>query len=353
MTQIIEDLRADERTFRETMDQFNVYMRSNDISLNLQEKVREYLKNVKRAESQHMSTSAELGLLARLSPGIQDELATAMHNKRLKVFPQFIGMEPAVVLDLTTSMHPVYLAPCEDVTVEGDIGREMYFLLEGEVEVIAMDAHIVLHKRACFGERALIEPNHIRTAMTRTVTFCELRRLTSDSLRLIIDRHPDSNVDSFLNRITEKRLRRRHNSGHGLIPELVRRRTITEVVRMRARSLSGGDAITEGRDSFEDEEIELPPLTPESSHSHHHSDMSKVIVTNDEFSKSVNSTQLIKSLVDMQKEMSRISDRFDKMESRFDLLADKILLPHGAPHGRKTPKKDVKFAFGNFHEHTL
>jgi CRP-like cAMP-binding protein len=258
---------------------------------------------------------------------------------------------------------PVYLAPCEDVTLEGDIGREMFFILEGEVEVIANDAHVVLRPRQCFGERALIEPNHVRTALTRTVTFCELRKLTADTLRLIIARHRHSDVTQFLNRITERRLKRRAQPEPVKIPDTdSRRRRFTEVVKLGFTSHSSEKEQHTGPayygDSFK-ENIELPALSPPSQSSKSNQpnmgDMTKVIVTNDEFSKSVSSNQLINSLVEMQKEMSRISDRFDQMESRFDRLVDKILVPSNATSPKRvgSPKPSVVKTPGGDYEMTL
>ena len=47
---IVEELRTGERTFREKMDKFNQYMRAQDMPTHLQDRIREYLKNVKRVQ---------------------------------------------------------------------------------------------------------------------------------------------------------------------------------------------------------------------------------------------------------------------------------------------------------------
>jgi hyperpolarization activated cyclic nucleotide-gated potassium channel 2 len=74
---IVEELRQDEREFREKLDHFNIYMREQDMPPALQDNIRDFLKNIKRVEDEHMSVDDEMKLLSELSLGLREEVAYA------------------------------------------------------------------------------------------------------------------------------------------------------------------------------------------------------------------------------------------------------------------------------------
>jgi len=77
---IVEELRSGERKFREKMDKFNQYMRSQEVSLPLQDAVRDYLKNVQRVQMERISVDDEMSLLSQLSLGLREEIAIAVRQ---------------------------------------------------------------------------------------------------------------------------------------------------------------------------------------------------------------------------------------------------------------------------------
>lgn len=50
--------------------------------------------------------------------------------------PFFEGEDPSVVMELSLCMERSFMGPEEDVVRFGDVGDEMYFILEGTVEVL-------------------------------------------------------------------------------------------------------------------------------------------------------------------------------------------------------------------------
>jgi len=78
---IVEELRAGERIFREKMDKFNQYMRAQNIPIALQDAIREYLKNVKRVQDERVSVDDEIALLGQLSLGLREEVAIAVNER--------------------------------------------------------------------------------------------------------------------------------------------------------------------------------------------------------------------------------------------------------------------------------
>lgn len=109
--------------------------------------------------------------------------------------PFFAGEDPSVVMELAFCMERCCVGPDEDVIRINDVGHEMYFILEGTVEVMVMKKGLMtsiakIKKEEFFGEMALLEPGHVRTANIRTVTFCEFRVLSSDAFNVISSRYP-------------------------------------------------------------------------------------------------------------------------------------------------------------------
>lgn len=113
----------------------------------------------------------------------------------LRDMPFFAGEDPSVVMELAFCMERCCVGPDEDVIRIGDEGHEMYFILEGRVEVLVqkkglMSPIAVIGKEEFFGEMALLEPGHVRTANIRTLTFCEFRVLSADAFNVIASRYP-------------------------------------------------------------------------------------------------------------------------------------------------------------------
>mmetsp|Transcript_1561 Transcript_1561/g.1964 ORF Transcript_1561/g.1964 Transcript_1561/m.1964 type:complete len:215 (+) Transcript_1561:1261-1905(+) len=115
----------------------------------------------------------------------------------VKDMPFFEGEDPSVVMELSFNMDRSFFGPEEEVVRSGDIGDEMYFILEGTVEVLVdtrdslqPKSVATLTKGDFFGEMALLEPNHVRVATVKTITFCELRCLTAEFFKLLSFSYP-------------------------------------------------------------------------------------------------------------------------------------------------------------------
>jgi hypothetical protein len=61
---------------------------------------------------------------------------TKVVDNYVKDMPFFEGEDPSVVMELSLCMERAFMGPEEDVVRSGDIGDEMYFILEGFVEVL-------------------------------------------------------------------------------------------------------------------------------------------------------------------------------------------------------------------------
>lgn len=107
---------------------------------------------------------------------------TSRHSETY-VSPTFKTKEFPVALELAARMKPHFMGPSETVFQSGDVGREMFFIVSGTVELSAVvgdseDQKVsrCLKAMQFFGEAALLEET-VRCARAKCVTACELYSL--------------------------------------------------------------------------------------------------------------------------------------------------------------------------------
>ena len=89
-------------------------------------------------------------------------------------------------------MRPEFCVPNDFVFREGDIGKEMYFLTQGIMEVVGCvdtpkeEHYVMLHEGEFFGEIAVFH-NVRRTASIRAISYSTTFVLTRRNLDLISD----------------------------------------------------------------------------------------------------------------------------------------------------------------------
>lgn len=93
----------------------------------------------------------------------------------IETVPLFEKCDATFQHRLAMALKPVVATPGELVIRKGDIGNEMYFLVQGEVDVVGGDGQVIAHlgPGSFFGETSLLlsEP---RNASIRATTYCEL-----------------------------------------------------------------------------------------------------------------------------------------------------------------------------------
>jgi len=115
---------------------------------------------------------------------------TVLNRETLQKIPLFSEADPILLSSLTMALRPVVFRPGDIVIQKGQIGRELYVISRGEVEVLADDGKVVatLSDGAYFGEIALLT-SAPRTATVRASTDCDCFFLDkADFTRVLRDR---------------------------------------------------------------------------------------------------------------------------------------------------------------------
>ncbi|NXU11686.1 CNGA4 protein, partial [Pardalotus punctatus] len=141
---------------------------------------------------------AEREVLQHLPRGLQAEVAASVHLPALRRVALFRGWEHGVLRQLVLRLRPQVFGPGEFVCRRGDVGREMYFIREGHLAVVAEDGVTqlaVLGEGLYFGELSLINikgntAGNRRTANILSIGYSDLFCLGKEDLAEVLAEFP-------------------------------------------------------------------------------------------------------------------------------------------------------------------
>lgn len=126
-------------------------------------------------------------VLATLPRYLQIEVAKFLYKGLISKVPLFQDADPEFVRAIISNFKPRVYVPRTWVIRKGEIGREMYIIGSGQVEVVGDEDEFgnrpvfaTLGEGSFFGEIALLM-NQPRNASIRTLCCCELYMLTQES----------------------------------------------------------------------------------------------------------------------------------------------------------------------------
>lgn len=153
--------------------------------------------------AQWSSSSVELDqLLKQMPPAMRSTVTEFMYKRFLASMPLFRALSDEVVSSLCHRVRPLMALKGQEIMREGAVGREMYMVMEGEVEVIKDNGPGMaplrlgfLSEGAFFGEVPVLEStpgSEIRTRTVRSVTDkTELCYITKDDMDELQERYPE------------------------------------------------------------------------------------------------------------------------------------------------------------------
>jgi len=141
-------------------------------------------------------------------------MSEAPDLERLREVGLFGGLNDAALEGLATAHEVVEASPGDSVFREGEPGREMFIVLEGEIELFrdvrGAETHVAsVSRNDWFGEMSMLDILP-RPTTARVVTTARLLRLTAHDLDVLYRRDPKAYTLLVLNiaREMSRRLRR-------------------------------------------------------------------------------------------------------------------------------------------------
>lgn len=150
----------------------------------------------------------EQKILNELPGFLRVEVAMDINRKLIEKVPLFnvAGVTKMFIASVVVRLIPRVCLPQTIIVEQGELGREMFFISSGFVEVVSNDGKVIyktLYEGSFFGEIALIYDTR-RNATVRAGTFCDLYILTKDAFDEIALDYPEQ-VDA-IKREAEKRM---------------------------------------------------------------------------------------------------------------------------------------------------
>ena len=186
---LASNLDASRASFFNRIEAVSQYLHSRQVPLKLNEQVRNYYEYL---WAHHRGVKEE-SLFEDLPPSFRLNLLLHLTRDLLEKVPLFKYCSPVLRNILLMSLKPQTYAPGVLIAREGEIGKEIYFLSHGKVEIVSEDGNEnygTLEDGDYFGDLSLILKER-RTASVRAFTYCEFFVLTKKEFNHIKSEYPE------------------------------------------------------------------------------------------------------------------------------------------------------------------
>lgn len=155
MTSVVSNMNQADAAFYPNYDLVKDYLHVHRVNHRIQQRVINWYQHLQM----NKKMTNELEILQHLPERLRAEVAVSVHLPTLRKVQIFQNSEQSLLEELVLKLKPQVYSPGEYVCKKGDIGREMYFIREGQLAVVADDGvtqYAVLGEGLYFGEISII-----------------------------------------------------------------------------------------------------------------------------------------------------------------------------------------------------
>uniref|UniRef100_A0A0N4Z740 Cyclic nucleotide-binding domain-containing protein n=1 Tax=Parastrongyloides trichosuri TaxID=131310 RepID=A0A0N4Z740_PARTI len=191
---IVSNANKNKEMFRTTMDEALSECKKMNLPKELTNRVRDWFLYT----WDQQKTLVEKNLVNKLPLKLQADLALSVHYNTLSKVQLFQDCERALLRELVLKLQPVIFLPGDMICKKGDVGKEMYIVNQGILQVVGGDHNELVFAEMCegtvFGEISLmaIGGNNRRTASIRSKGYSTLFVLSKEDLNDVIKDYPEA-----------------------------------------------------------------------------------------------------------------------------------------------------------------
>lgn len=191
---IISNVNKNKLAFQNKMDNVKTYMKTTKIPDSLQERVIKWFDYL----WSYGDPMSEQHVLNALPDKLKAEIGIHVHFKTLKKVDLFKKCEQGLLWEVMLRLRTQVYSPGEFVCRKGDVGREMYIVNSGKLDVLEEENGIPLKELVhgeYFGEISVLhlglgKSHRRRTAFIRSVGYTSLLCLTQADLFEVLNDYP-------------------------------------------------------------------------------------------------------------------------------------------------------------------
>ncbi|XP_061165094.1 cyclic nucleotide-gated cation channel alpha-3-like [Saccostrea echinata] len=193
---LINEMDAARNEFQHKVDAVKRYMEIRQVTGPIQERVVKWFDYTwNNKESVDDSKNLEY-----LPEKLRAEICIHVHLRTLRKVEIFKDCEPGVLVELVLKLKMQVFSPGDYICRKGDIGKEMYIIKRGKLQVCSEDGKTVfvtLEDGAVFGEISVLnipgnKTGNRRTASVRSVGYSDLFCLSKSDLLEALQEYPDA-----------------------------------------------------------------------------------------------------------------------------------------------------------------
>ncbi|GMI14929.1 hypothetical protein TrVE_jg6054 [Triparma verrucosa] len=180
MASLVSNLDANAKSYYEKMDNVTSYMKKRKFPKVLFRKMRKYYKHY----FEQRTALNESEILDDLSSQLRTEVALFLIHDIVYNIDLFHDLTPEMLAKLLTALKPLQIGSGEVLSVAGEIGREMYIVISGELKMTKPSdpTGVILNPGEYFGELCALDINPINLCTTKAASPCELYSLSRDDI---------------------------------------------------------------------------------------------------------------------------------------------------------------------------
>ena len=142
----------------------------------------------------------EEAVLSTLPDRLKAEIALHVHLATLKRVALFRDLEPGLLVEIVLKLKLAVFSPGDYICRKGDIGKEMYIVKMGKLQVVAEDevtVYATLAEGSVFGEISILniagnKNGNRRTANIRSLGYTDLFVLSKEALWDALIEYPEA-----------------------------------------------------------------------------------------------------------------------------------------------------------------
>eukprot|EP00500_Bicosoecida_sp_ms1_P000160 CAMPEP_0203810142 /NCGR_PEP_ID=MMETSP0115-20131106/2759_1 /ASSEMBLY_ACC=CAM_ASM_000227 /TAXON_ID=33651 /ORGANISM="Bicosoecid sp, Strain ms1" /LENGTH=1752 /DNA_ID=CAMNT_0050718925 /DNA_START=358 /DNA_END=5612 /DNA_ORIENTATION=- len=195
ISSLLGSMDARQAAYKHKMDEVKEYLRDRRFPVPLAKRVRKYFEYY----MDRRSIFDENVILSELSNNLRSQVVMQSNHDTISRIHFLREQDKGFVTAVMQRIKPMFVVAGERIMMEGDVGKEMYFLLRGTVEISCNLRENVKHDDTIglfteghyFGEDALLSGN-VRPYNATAVGHCDTFSLAKEDLEMSIFHFPDS-----------------------------------------------------------------------------------------------------------------------------------------------------------------